>query len=106
MPKMTINVDTDAKMFEVSLDGNMLSNIQRIEIYKSYEDEGEYYVHLGTSKEENGIEVRTDYCLECECGEEEMAEASKITASKIEGFVATKTENGLYKQIQKWLKNG
>lgn len=103
---MTINVDTDAKTFDVSLNGTKLTDISRVEIYQSWNEDDEYSVRLGTCKEDNGIRTYTEYALECECEESEMAEAGKITASKIEGFVAKSTESDIHKQIQKWLRNG
>lgn len=99
---MTINVDTDAKTFDVILNGNKLNDIRGIEIYKSCcsEEEDEYYVHLRTAKEVDGVMVTTMYSLECE---KESASAD-LKAPKIDGFVAQKVVNPLHKQIQDWLK--
>jgi len=103
MPKMTISVDTDAKTFDVNLNGTVLSNIHGVEIFKSWcEDEDEYYVNLRTCEEVNGVKVATTYMLECE----KASASAEVNAPKIEGFVAQKALNELQTQIQKWLKHG
>jgi hypothetical protein len=103
MPKMTINVDTDAKSFSVSLNGAELSNIHGVEIYKSWdEDENEYYIHLRTCVEVDGVKTATTYMLECE----KASASAESKAPKIDGFVAQKALSPLQSQIQEWLKNG
>jgi hypothetical protein len=102
---MTINVDTDAKTFSVSLNGTELSNISGVEIYKSWEseeDELEYYINLRTRSEVDGVQVSTNYMLECE----KSSASADAKAPKIDGFVAQKSMNELQTQIQKWLKHG
>jgi hypothetical protein len=99
---MTINVDTEAKTFDVQLNGNKLSDIRGIEIFKSWDEEDEYYISLRTCKEVDGVEVSTNYMLECE----KASASADLKAPKIEGFVAQKTIDPIHKQIQDWLKNG
>lgn len=103
MPKMTINVDTDAKTLDITLNGNKISNIYGVNIYKSYCEEDEYRVSLMTSQEVDGVRTEVSYSLECEV---EEAMAGKISAAAIDGFAPTSSTNEIHKQIQKWLKNG
>lgn len=103
MPKLTINVDTEAKTLDVVLNGNKINNIYGVSIYQSY-DEEEYRVSLMSSQEIDGVRTEVSYSLECEV--EESASASKIKADAIDGFVPTSAQNELHKQIEKWLRNG
>lgn len=102
MPKVTINVDTEAKKLDFILNGSAVENVESVSIFKNYEGD-EYYIRLSTVLEQDGVRTYTEHMLECECEEEAMSTAK---ASFLEGFVEKGSENEIHKQIQKWLKNG
>ena len=105
MAKVNITIDTESKVFNVEMNGQSLSNISGISIYKSYcEKEDEYEICLQTSTEsDDGVRTNVNHYMECEKSKAELLEG-KAVASEISGFVKKVELTPVQKQIVEWLK--
>lgn len=99
MAKLSLEIDTEAKIVKVMLNGVTLSDIDSISVYKNYCDNEEYYIRATTRKKsEDGVAVITDYIMDCENDE-------KATASEIPGFKSKPTQSQAQVDISNFLRN-